>query len=209
VDFAFDVSQVAERHYAPDAYHAFIGFEVSKPLLERSFQATYGVPLTKVSKKIDLALGTYRWTVSTLIPEMTRVAWDVKKKEILKNDPRSDRSQYIYAISRSSFEKEWGTTYIRPGPGARLLALLLSFIPKIGPLRSLAFHPATPETQKLFMNSFVQAIVLYREKLAELKRGEKPDLPNTNFDTGEPARPGAYRLADEAAAKLSKILAEK
>jgi len=90
-----------------------------------------------------------------------------------------------------------------------LLALLLSFIPKIGPLRSLAFHPATPETQKLFMDSFVQALVLYREKLAQVKRGEKPDLPNTNLDTGEPLRPGAYRLADEAAAKLSKILAAK
>jgi len=84
VECAFDVAQVAEQRYAPNAYHAFIGFEVSKPLLERSFQATYGVPLTKVSKNIDLALGTYRWTVSTLIPEMTRVAWDAKKKEILK-----------------------------------------------------------------------------------------------------------------------------
>jgi hypothetical protein len=209
VEFAFDVSQVAEQHYAPTAYHSFIGFEVSKPLLERAFQATYGVPLTEISKDLDLALGTYRWTVSSLIPEMTRAAWAGKKKEILKNDPRADRRRYIYAISRSSFEKEWGTNYVRPGFGARLLALLLRFIPKIGPLRSLAFRPATPETQKLFMDSFVQTLALYKEKLAEVKRGEKPNLPNTNFDTGEPARPGAYRLADDAAAKLSKILGAK
>jgi hypothetical protein len=52
-----------------------------------------------------------------------------------------------------------------------------------------------------------KSLALYREKLAEVKRGEKPNLPNTNFDTGEPARPGAYRLADDAAAELSKILA--
>jgi len=146
VEFAFDVSQVAERHYAPDAYHAFIGFEVSKPLLERAFQTTYGIPLTDVSKNIDLALGTYRWTVLTLIPEMTRAASDEKKKEILRNDPRADRRKYIYLISRSGFEKQWGNTYVHPSFGARLLALLLRFIPKIGPLRSLAFHPATPET---------------------------------------------------------------
>jgi len=209
VEFAFDVSQVAEQHYAPAAYHAFIGFEISKPLLERSFQATYGVPLTVVSKNLDLALGTYRWTVSTLIPEITRTAWDAKKKEIRQNDPRADRRRYIYAISRSSFEKEWGATYVRPGFGARLLAFLLRFIPKIGPLRTLAFHPATLETQKLFMDSFVRTLAIYKEKLAAVKRGEKPDLPNTNFDTGELARPGAYRLADDAAAKLSKIVAAK
>src|SRR6478735_6655347 len=35
VEFAFDVDQVAEGHYAPSAYHDFIGFEVSKPVLER------------------------------------------------------------------------------------------------------------------------------------------------------------------------------
>jgi hypothetical protein len=208
MEFAFDVSQVAEHHYAPDAYHAFIGFEVSKALLERAFQATYNVPLTEVSKNLDLALGTYRWTVSSLIPEITRAAWVAKKKEILKDDAHVTRRRYTYAISRSSFEKEWGTTYARPGFGARLLALLLRFLPKIGPLRSFAFRPATPETQKLFMDSFVRILALYKGKLAEIKRGEKPDLPNTNFDTGEPARPGTYRLADDAAAKLAKLLAE-
>jgi len=209
VEFAFDVSQVAEQHYAPNAYHSFIGFEVSKPLLERAFRTTYGIPLTDISKNLDLTLGTYRWTVSNLIPEVTGAAWSAKKKEILKNDPDATRRKYTYAISRSSFEKEWGFNYVRPGFGARLLALLLRFIPKIGPLRSLAFRPATPETQKLFMDSFVKSLALYREKLAEVKRGEKPSLPNTNFDTGEPARPGAYRLADDAAAELSKILAAK
>ncbi len=207
--FAFDVSQVAEQHYAPDAYRAFIGFEVSKPLLERAFQATYGLPLTQVSKNLDLALGTYRWTVSSLIPEMTRAAWSAKKKEIRQNDPHTDRRKYVYAISRSSFEKEWGTTYVHPGFGARVLAFLLRFVPKIGPLRSLSFRPATPETQKLFTDSFVKSLAIYKEKLAEVKRNEKPGLPNTNFDTGEPARPGAYRLADEAAAKLAKALAAK
>src|SRR6202171_754143 len=34
-EFAFDVLQVARGHYAPKAYHDFIGFKVSKPVLER------------------------------------------------------------------------------------------------------------------------------------------------------------------------------
>ncbi|HZL56684.1 MAG TPA: zinc dependent phospholipase C family protein [Bryobacteraceae bacterium] len=208
-EFAFDVSQVSEQHYASDAYHAFIGFQVSKPLLERAFQDTYGLPLKAVAKDLDLALGSYRWAVSSLLPEMTRAAWDAKKKQILKDDPRADKRKFVYAISRSSYEKEWGRTYVKPGAGARLLGVLLKLVPKIGPFRTLAFHPATPEAQKLFMTSFVKTLALYKQKLAEVKRGEKPDLPNTNFDTGEPSRPGVYRLADEASAKLAKVLAAK
>jgi hypothetical protein len=37
VEFGFDVDQVAKGNYAPKAYHDFIGFEVSKPVLERAF----------------------------------------------------------------------------------------------------------------------------------------------------------------------------
>jgi len=37
VEYGFDVDQVAEGHYAPKAYHDFVGFEVSKPVLERAF----------------------------------------------------------------------------------------------------------------------------------------------------------------------------
>jgi len=202
MEFAFDVSQVAGNHYAPESYHDFIGFEVSKPLLERAFEATYGVPLKDISKNLDLALGTYRWTVSSLIPEMTRAAWDVKKNEIVRDNPGVVRKKFIYEISRSSYEKEWGTSYTRPGAGARILAFFVRILPKVGPLRSLAFRPATPETQKLFMDSFVKALDFYKSKLAEVRANGKPDLPNTNFDTGEAPRAGKYHLADKACADL-------
>ena len=39
-EFGFDVVQVARGRYATDAYHDFIGFEVSKPVLERAFAST-------------------------------------------------------------------------------------------------------------------------------------------------------------------------
>jgi hypothetical protein len=60
VEFAFDVVQVAGGAYLPDAYRAFIGFEVSKPLLERAFRETYGVELKDLFLSVDLAIGTYR-----------------------------------------------------------------------------------------------------------------------------------------------------
>jgi len=54
-EFAFDVFQAAKGRYASAAYKSFIGFEVSKPLLERAFEDTYGIRLEKVFMNIDLA----------------------------------------------------------------------------------------------------------------------------------------------------------
>jgi hypothetical protein len=52
-EFGFDVAQVAKKRYAPKSYHDFIGFEVSKPLLERAFLKTYGIELKDLFKSLD------------------------------------------------------------------------------------------------------------------------------------------------------------
>src|SRR5207249_1482271 len=83
VEFSFDVVQVAHGNYAPDAYHAFIGFEVAQALLERAFEKTYSLELSKILNE-GLAIGTYRFAVSSVFPTMTKAAWRLKKKEILK-----------------------------------------------------------------------------------------------------------------------------
>src|SRR5580700_4362043 len=44
-EFGFDMVQVAKNRYASQQYHDFIGFQVSKPLLERTFPVVYGVEL--------------------------------------------------------------------------------------------------------------------------------------------------------------------
>ena len=48
VEYGFDVDQVAEGNYAPKAYHDFVGFEVSKPVLERAFARTYSLDMSSV-----------------------------------------------------------------------------------------------------------------------------------------------------------------
>ena len=53
-EFGFDITQVAKNRYTSDQYHDFIGFQVSKPLLERAFLRTYGLPLGKVLGYEDL-----------------------------------------------------------------------------------------------------------------------------------------------------------
>src|SRR5579871_6701341 len=129
-EFGFDVLQVARGHYAPQAYHDMIGFEVSKDLLERAFQRTYGLALKDLFGTLDLALGTYRWSVSSLLPSVTKTAWEIKRKEIQKEQPKMIRRQFLYNIRRASFEKEWGRKYERPGIGTRFLSFLFRILPK-------------------------------------------------------------------------------
>src|SRR6266404_8430964 len=73
-EFGFDVAQVAKQRYTSDSYHDFIGFQVAKPVLERAFLKTYGIELKDVFVSVDLSIGTFRRSVSKVIPEMTRVA---------------------------------------------------------------------------------------------------------------------------------------
>src|ERR1039457_5842610 len=80
-EFGFDTVQVAKNRYASQQYHDFIGFQVSKPLLERVFPIVYGLELKDVLPREDLAIGSYRYSVSSLIPEMTQVALQTHKKE--------------------------------------------------------------------------------------------------------------------------------
>src|ERR1700687_3806049 len=72
-EFGFDVTQVAKNHYTSDRYHDFIGFEVSKPLIERAFQKTYDMPLSDVISNEDMAISTFRRAISQIMPAMTRV----------------------------------------------------------------------------------------------------------------------------------------
>ena len=77
-EFAFDVFQAARGHYASAAYKSFIGFEVAKPVLQRAFEDTYGLSLEKAFLDVDLAIGSYRRAVGSILPAMTRVAWQLK-----------------------------------------------------------------------------------------------------------------------------------
>jgi hypothetical protein len=126
-EFGFDVAQVAKNRYTSDRYHDFIGFEISKPVLERAFQDTYGIPLTDVVAKEDLAIGTFRRAISKIVPEMTRVALVARKKELVSETPNFNARKFRYYLSKTSYQKEWGKGYRRPGFGTRVLA----FFPEI------------------------------------------------------------------------------
>ena len=201
VEFGFDVDQVAEGNYAPRAYHDFIGFEVSKPVLERAFADTYCIELSSIFVSVDLAIGSYRHAVAAVIPRATRVAWHMKRHEIQNSHPNEVRSQFIYNVSHSEYRKDWGKTYEKPGISARIKAIFLRLVPKVGPFSALAFHPPTPAVEQLYMHSFNETLKHYRGMLVAQQEG-RLQLPNDNFDTGELTEPTAYPFADEAYAKL-------
>jgi hypothetical protein len=207
-EFGFDVVQVAAGRYAPDQYRSFIGFQVSKDLLERAFQETYGLEMKDVFGNVGLAFGSYRRTVSSIVPAMTQVAWSLKKDDLQKEIPGITRKKFLYNLSRSSYEKEWGTEYQKPGFGTSLLTFLFRIIPKIGPFKALKIRTPTPEVEKLFMASFNATVDRYKALMASTDAGQL-QLPNENLDLGEPPQAGKYKGSDEAYAKLVGKLAEK
>jgi len=201
-EFGFDMVQVAKNRYTSDAYHDMIGFEIAKPLLERAFQETYGLKLEDVFGDVDLAIGSYRRSVSTLIPEMTRVALLSRRDVIVQDTPNFDKKKFLYYLSRSNYEHEWGTVYRKPGIGARILAWLLKVVPKVGPFKAVNFKIPTKQTEDMYIKSVDATIENYAAMLrAENNRG-KLDLPNRDCDTGRETRAGEYVLTDKTYARL-------
>jgi hypothetical protein len=206
-EFGFDVLEVAKGRYAPDTYRDFIGFEVSKPLLQKAFQHTYGLDLDDVFGTLDLAIGTYRKTVSGLIPKMTQVAWEMNKDDIQKSQPGMTRDKFLFNVSRADYEKKWGTQYQMPGFGSQVLAVVIRVLPKVGPLRALSFRMPTPQAEKLFMDSFNTTVDRDRSLLAA-ERTRADQFTDLNLDVGKVTTAGMYKMSDDTYAKLLKELSK-
>jgi hypothetical protein len=206
-EFGFDVTQVAKNRYTSDRYHDFIGFEVSKPVLERAFQDTYGIPLSSVISDEDLAIGTFRRAISHIVPEMTRVALVARKKEIVAETPNFNSRTFRYYLSKAKYQKEWGNGYRQPGFGTRVLAFFLTFVSKIGPFKALDFKIPNQKAEDLYVASVNHTLDDYRNLLQEV-RESKLRLGNTDFDTGRPTRAGEYTLSDNAYARLLDQLSQ-
>ena len=200
-EFGFDMVQVAKNRYASQQYHDFIGFQVSKPLLERTFPVVYGVELKDVLTHEDLAIGSYRFAVSRMIPEMTKVALQTHKKDIMKETPDFAKKKFLYRLSRSDYEKEWGKDYTKPGFGTRVLSTLLRYMPKIGPFKALAFNNPTAQTEDMYFKSINTSVDQYRAFLEEVRAGTL-ELPNRDLDTGNETRAAEYPLTDDTYAEL-------
>jgi len=174
VEFAFDVVQVANGAFLPQAYHDFIGFQIATDLLERAFRETYGLDMKDVFASEDLAIGTFRYAVGTVIPQMTQVAWEKKRDEIEKLSPNVQHSAFVYTYTRQQYNTDFGTMYQRPGVFARFFVWVVRVLPKIGPFKALAFKTPNAEAERLFIDSFKTSRDRYRT-LLDAVRGNRID----------------------------------
>jgi hypothetical protein len=205
VEFSFDVLQVARAQFKSDAYQDLIGFEVARPLLERAFQETYGLKLKDLFGDVGLAIGTYRWAASRIIPDVTRVAWREKRDEILAATPNVAEQDFIYTMTRQQYEDTFGTAYRKPSFFVRMIVAIFKIIPKFGPFKPLAFEPLTAEMERAFLESFDASCERYGRLLGRLRDG-RLWLRDTDLDTGQAPRHGINTLADKTYDELLEKL---
>jgi hypothetical protein len=156
----------------------------------------------------DMAVGSYRFAVSRMIPRMTQVALQTHKKELMRETPDFAKRKFLYRLSRSDYEKQWGKDYKKPGVGTRILSTLLRYMPKIGPFKGMAFNNPTAQTEDLYFKSINITVDQYRAFLEEV-RNDKLVLPNRDLDSGQATKPAEYSLTDDAYAKLLAQLSER
>ncbi len=207
-EFGFDMVQVAKNRYASQQYHDFIGFQVSRPLLERTFPIVYGVELKDVLAHEELAIGSYRFAVSRMIPEMTKIALRTHKKDMMNETPSFAKRNFLYRLSRSNYEKEWGKDYQKDGFKTRVFSMVLRYMPKIGPFKALAFNNPTAQTEEMYFQSINTSVDQYRIYLRQVRAGSL-ELANCDFDTGKMTKAAEYSLTDETYEKLLGQLTEK
>jgi hypothetical protein len=206
-EFSFDVLQVAKRRYIAKQYHDFIGFRVSEELLERAFRDTYGVDMDDLLHFDDLTIGTYRFSVSRVVPEMTQVAIASRKPADVSEKKDKARSEFLYHLSRADYEKEFGTNYRGPGFFAKFLAFLLKLIPKFGPFKALQYRDPTPVTEDHYFRSMNNVVNEYHHFLEQINASQDPSFLDRNLDTGDLTKAGDYKLADRTYCRLVRRLA--
>ena len=194
-EFSFDVLQTARGNYAPQAYHDFVGFQVSKELIEKAFQKTYGLDVNELFSNFDRAIGSFRWSVKELIPSATRAAWKIKRKEIRELNPSTARHSYVYNIRRQKYFKEFGRERDKATFRESLLAFLIRIAPKWGSLKILKFRIPDRQAEKMFLESFDATVTNYGHVAAQTTGGHI-ELSNVDWDTGKKTMQGEYSLAD-------------
>jgi Zinc dependent phospholipase C len=203
-EFSFDVLEVAKHRYNTQQYHDFIGFEVSEDLLERAFRDTYGMSMDDLLHYDDLTLATFRFAVAKVVPEMTEVALATRKPKVAHERQDVAKKEFVYHLSRTDYEKQFGNKYRRPGIFARILGFLIKLVP-FGPAKILGYRNPTAQAEDYYFRSMDAAIDQYRQLLRQIKSAQL-QIPNRNLDTGLPTRAGEYNLCDRTYAELIRRL---
>ena len=209
-EFGFDVAQIALWRYAPQPYREYIGFRVSRRLLERAFRETYGLSMRSVLGPPFSALSSYRLAVHRLIPLFAKATIVNVRHHLPPDPPDRPQDRLTAAISQTDYARYWSQYHHGPTFEAHLLGILIHLVPKIGILKILAIKPPSTETEDLFVKSLDVALDRFETLLRELDKNGTSGvaLANRDLDTGSKVRPGAYKLTDKTYAELLRKLSK-
>jgi Zinc dependent phospholipase C len=196
MEFGFDVLQTVKGNFATQAYHDFIGFQVSRPLLERTFKKTYGLDINDLFGNLSLSIESFRLSIKRLFPILTNAAWVIKKTEMDKEPSNALNRDFTNKMHKVGDHGQFGKNRQKPGITATVLSFLIRVLPKVGPLRALKFKTPGPVAEKIFIRSFDTIVVQYTTAMKDCGPG-MPTLANIDFDTGNLTAPGEYPLADK------------
>jgi hypothetical protein len=206
-EFSFDVLQTARGAYASASYQNFIGFKIADTVLEKAFYNTYGLHLDELFKNLSRTISLFRWTVSNLLPFITRTAWSTKKQQIKDSLPKATAKSFIYRMKVKNYNKQFDKRE-RPGFTAYVAALVIKILPKIGPLRVLKFRQPSAEAEKKFVQSFDTTTLHFASIVSRLSAKDIV-LANIDFDTGNKTDAGEYAPADMAYSEWLQKLKER
>ena len=201
VEWGFDVLQTAKGNYKSNAYHDFIGFEINDSLLDRAFLKTYGLRLKDVFTSFPIAISALRFSVKSIIPELTKNAWKIKKSFITQLNPLATEKNFYYKTDRDNYRKEFNQTKVQ----SIFFTLIIGGLPKYGPLSR--FKPKLPNQQceKLYEQSFDAARNHFYVTLEKVS-SKDAFYKNIDMDTGRETEMGEYKLADKTYYELLKKL---
>lgn len=191
-EFSFDVLQKARGNYASQKCHRYIGFKISRPLMQRAFLKTYGLNIKDVFRTPGLAVKSFSWVASDLFPDITLAAWVDKKDDIEDLNPTVNSS--FKCIANADFCGRYKYSHEKPGFVPHGIAMVMNVLPKAGPLKFYKIRVPGNEAEIIFMQSFDSVLCHYNSALRKLPQNDS--FLNIDFDTGNETWCGEYSTAD-------------
>ncbi|MFZ1206382.1 MAG: zinc dependent phospholipase C family protein [Candidatus Acidiferrales bacterium] len=203
-EWAFDINQLSKLTFAPPSYLKHVGFRVPRRLLDRAFRETYGFEFPELVGKTRPAVRSYRTSVRTFIPAFAGAEVVLHRRQFPPDAQNDAYRIFAERLQRADYERHWEPGYKGPGFGSHVLAIVVKLVPKVGVLSLLAIKIPTPETEGFYVKSVNHTIDSFTEILDRLRSDPHAALalPNLDLDTGNPVKPGTYRLTDETYAQL-------
>jgi len=207
-EWAFDINQLSKRTFAPPSYMRHVGFKVPRQLLDQAFRETYGFGFSELVGKTRPALRSYRISVRTFIPAFAGAEVVLHRRQFPADTQDDAYRIFSLRLARADYERHWKPGYKGPGFGSHVLAIVVKVLPKVGAISLLAIKIPTPTTEDEYIKSVNHTVDSFTQLLDRLRSDPHAGLalPNLDLDTGDPVKPGTYRLTDETYAQLLQRL---